>query len=215
MKMSSFSKLVSHNSFMTFQKYSQILKMKNMLSIRFTTCIHTSCKKSDVAKIPQTNVLVYEAPLKKRVKIVKLLSLSTSLCGFAFFPTVIYDFCKVNMFVGLAATLIASFFLSTPFMLHWITKRYVLELHYNTNSQVFTAKTYNIISQINEIKFKASDVTVPDLPGMLSSFVVQGRPLFVDANMIQDPDAYSHMMGYDKPFDLAIKLDQDESKNAS
>lgn len=130
------------------------------------------------------------------------------MIGFAVFPTVIYDLSKLNVFVASAAGTVSLFFLSTPFMLHWITKRYVLELYFDDETKIFSAKTYNIINQVKEIKFKAEDVTVPDLPGMLSSFLVNGKPLFVDAGMIQDPDVYSHMMGYDKPFDITLNTNQ-------
>lgn len=134
------------------------------------------------------------------------------MIGFGVFPTVIMDLGKANVLLACAAGTISSFFLATPLMLNWITKRYVIELHFDNKTKTFTAKTFNIVNQIKEIKFQASDVTVPDLPGMLSSFSVNGRPLFVDAGMIQDADAYSHMMGYDKPFDFTVKLD-DEDKN--
>lgn len=138
------------------------------------------------------------------------------MIGFAVFPTVIYDLSKLNVFVASAAGTISLFFLSTPFMLHWITKRYVLELHFDDETKIFTAKTYNIINQVKETKFKADDVTVPDLPGMLSSFLVNGKPLFVDANMIQDPDAYAHMMGYDKPFDITLNTsEQNENQKTT
>ena len=138
------------------------------------------------------------------------------MIGFAVFPSVIYDLGKLNVFIASAAGTVSLFFLSTPFMLHWITKRYVIELRFDEETKIFTAKTFNIINQIKEIKFKADDVTVPDLPGMLSSFLVNGKPLFVDANMIQDPDAYSHMMGYDKPFDITLDINQqNESKKAA
>lgn len=147
------------------------------------------------------------------MKIVKFISLSSSMLGFAVFPVVINDLMKTSIFMGLAVGTVSAFFLSTPFMLNWITKRYVLELHYDPESKIFTAQTYNIVNQIKEIKFKATDVTVPDLPGMLSSFLVNGKPLFVDANMIQDPDAYSHMMGYDKALDFTITEDDETSKS--
>ncbi|GFS30344.1 transmembrane protein 70-like protein [Nephila pilipes] len=108
--------------------------------------------------------------------------------------------------------LISAFFCSTPFLLDWITRRYVLRLDYDPSTQLFTAHTFNIITQKKELTFSASDVTVPDIPGMLTSFHAKGKPLFVDAGRVQDPDAYSIMMGYDKPLDLKISSEQKDSQ---
>lgn len=214
--MHSLGKLCIFSSFLTQKKCFALCAQSNFYTKQFLFSIHTSCHKQDAVKSDNTSALVYKAPLKNRIRIVKFLSLSSSMAGFALFPSVIYDLCKVNLYMGVASGMIASCFLITPLMLHWITKRYVIELHYNKESKFFTAKTFNIISQIKEIKFKAEDVDVPDLPGMLSSFLVKGKPLFVDANMVEDPDAYSHMMGYDKPFDIAIKVNnQDENTKAT
>ncbi|XP_035216933.1 transmembrane protein 70 homolog, mitochondrial-like [Stegodyphus dumicola] len=126
------------------------------------------------------------------------------MLGFGILPLIVNDLCKMNIFVGCATGVVSSFFLCTPFILHWITKRYVIELHFDPESKTFTAKTFNIVSQLQEFKFKATDVTVPELPGVLTSFCVNEVPLFVDSRMVKEPDAYSHMMGYDQPFDFGL-----------
>ncbi|KFM64111.1 Transmembrane protein 70-like protein, mitochondrial, partial [Stegodyphus mimosarum] len=159
--------------------------------------VHSSSLLYTDSPSKSSEILVYEGLLKKRIKIVKLLSLSTSVLGFGILPVIVYDLCKMNIFVGCLTGVMSSFFLSTPFILHWITKRYVIELNFDPESKTFSAKTFNIVSQLQELKFKATDVTVPELPGVLTSFYVNGVPLFVDARMVKEPDVYSHMMGYD------------------
>ncbi|GBN84437.1 Transmembrane protein 70, mitochondrial [Araneus ventricosus] len=172
--------------------------------------IHTSaCHKQEPKSHTQT-ILVYEGPLKTRIKRVKLLSLTSSMMGFAILPVVIKDLSQTSIALSCGVVLFSSFFLSTPLLLDWITKRYVMQLHYDSSTQLFTATTVNLICQQQELQFSADDVTVPDLPGLLTSFEVKGRPLFVDANQVKDPEAYSLMMGYDKPLDL--KLSSEEKK---
>lgn len=56
-----------------------------------------------------------------------------------------------------------------------------------------------------QTKFKVKDIQVPEIPGMFSTFVVNGKtPLFVDASQFPDPEHYVKMMGYDKPLDLKM-----------
>ena len=60
-----------------------------------------------------------------------------------------------------------------------------------------------------QTKFRPSDVKVPDVPGMFTSFLVGNKALFVDPALFDDPEHYVRIMGYDKPVDF--KLDIKES----
>ena len=48
------------------------------------------------------------------------------------------------------------------------------------------------------------DVTVPDVPGMFTTFVVKGKPLFADAGHFQPIEHFGRIMGYDQPVDLKL-----------
>lgn len=62
-----------------------------------------------------------------------------------------------------------------------------------------------------QTKFKLKDVQVPENPGMFATFMVNGKtPLFVDAAQFSDPEHYVKMMGYDKPLDLKLHLEEAE-----
>ncbi|CAL1297548.1 unnamed protein product [Larinioides sclopetarius] len=174
--------------------------------------IHTSACHRELPKSHSQSILVYEGSLKTRIKGVKLLSLTSSMTGLAILPAVVKDLSQTSIALSCGVVLFSSFFLSTPLLLDWITKRYVTHLRYDSSTQLFTATTFNLLCQQRELQFSADDVTVPDLPGMLTSFEVKGRPLFVDANQVKDPEAYSLMMGYDKPLDL--KLSSEEKKES-
>jgi hypothetical protein len=53
-----------------------------------------------------------------------------------------------------------------------------------------------------QITFNKSDVLVPDIPGMFTTFKVGDVPLFVDGQQFSAPQHYVKLMGYDKPLDL-------------
>ncbi|KAF8795603.1 Transmembrane protein 70 like protein [Argiope bruennichi] len=190
---------------------SNMMKMLIPSSFHF---IHTSVYCKQQPKLHTQNILVYEGPLKTRIKRVKLLSLTSSLMGFAILPVVIKDLSQTSIALSCGVVFISSFFLSTPLLLDWITRRYVTQLRYDSCTQLFTATTFNLLCQQKELHFSAEDVTVPDLPGLLTSFQAKGIPLFVDANQVKNPEAYSLMMGYDKPLDLKLSTDE-KKENAS
>lgn len=56
-----------------------------------------------------------------------------------------------------------------------------------------------------QTKFRPSDVKVPEVPGMFTSFLVDGKPLFVDPALFDDPEHYVRIMGYDKPIDFKLE----------
>lgn len=57
-------------------------------------------------------------------------------------------------------------------------------------------------------------MTVPEVPGMFTSFLVKTkdmrRPaaLFVDPKLFDDPTHYVKIMGYDKPIDFKLNFEE-------
>ena len=47
-----------------------------------------------------------------------------------------------------------------------------------------------------------SDVQVPDIPGMFTTFKANDVPLFVDGQQFDNPVHFGKIMGYDKPINL-------------
>ncbi|CAD7003981.1 unnamed protein product [Ceratitis capitata] len=101
----------------------------------------------------------------------------------------------------------------TPLLLHFITKKYVTEIHYNPKSDEYTATTISILLYKIKTKFRPSDVAVPEVPGMFTSFHVKGKPLFVDPALFDDPEHYARIMGYDKPVDFKLDLTERPTKS--
>ena len=55
-----------------------------------------------------------------------------------------------------------------------------------------------------QITFTTDDVAVPDVPGMFTSFQIDGIPLFVDPRLFDEPEHYAKIMGYDKTTDFKL-----------
>lgn len=49
---------------------------------------------------------------------------------------------------------------------------------------------------------------VPEVPGLFTSIIVKGRPLFIDLNQFTDANHYAKIMGFDKPIDLKLYQNQ-------
>lgn len=58
----------------------------------------------------------------------------------------------------------------TPFLLHVITKRYVIEMKFDARTQEYTATTLSFFLRKKHLKFKVEDVTVPEGKFRLVSF---------------------------------------------
>ncbi|KAH8322436.1 hypothetical protein KR067_004854 [Drosophila pandora] len=159
---------------------------------------------------------IYYGTLAPRMKLVKFFSLSTSLAGLAAQPILLEQGMKIGG-TGMAVFLcsVGGFFtFVTPLLLHFITKKYVTELHYNPQTEEYTATTISILLQKIKTKFRPNDVVVPEVPGMFTSFLVNKRPLFVDPALFDDPEHYVKIMGYDKPIDFKLDLSVREDKTA-
>lgn len=57
-----------------------------------------------------------------------------------------------------------------------------------------------------QLFFRREDVEVPDVPGMFSSILVKGEPLFIQMENFTDVEHYRKIMGYDKPIDLKLHV---------
>lgn len=59
-----------------------------------------------------------------------------------------------------------------------------------------------------QTKFTPADVKVPEVPGMFTSIMVKDTPLFLDPNSFENTDHYIKIMGYDKPIDFKLGLEE-------
>lgn len=98
---------------------------------------------------------VYYGSLSSRMKAVKVFSLTTSLAGLAAQPILMEQGMKLGG-TGMAVFLCGFagiFTFVTPFLLHFITKKYVTEIHYNPQTDEYVATTISIILQKIQVRF--------------------------------------------------------------
>lgn len=189
---------------------------------QFTKCfpavgypsINKHLSRTFASKASPDEELIYTGSLAPRMKAVKVFSLTTSLTGLAAQPILMEQGMKIGG-TGMAVAIctVAGFFtFVTPLLLHFITKKYVTELHYNPKTEEYTATTISILLYKIKTKFRPSDVVVPEVPGMFTSFKVKDKALFLEPTLFDNTEHYIKIMGYDKPIDFKLNVQPDEDK---
>ncbi|KAJ8948348.1 hypothetical protein NQ318_019333 [Aromia moschata] len=125
---------------------------------------------------------IYYGLLTPQIRAVKMFSLSSSLVGILAQPFLYKEIAATgNVPVIVAAYSFIGFFtVVTPVLLHLITKK----IHYT--------------------EFKSTEVRVPEVPGMFTTFCAKGKALFLDPVRSEYPEHYARIMGYDKPIDFKL-----------
>lgn len=158
--------------------------------------------------------LVYEGQLKRNIKRLKILTLSTSIGAFALQPIVLSELWATNPYftcvLGIFST---GFIMVTPLLIHLFSRRYVTELSFNPANKTFTATTLTLFIKEKKTTFTAEDVYVPTISGFFTTFLVNNTPMFVDSESVINIEAYQHLLGYDKPIDLYFEKTANGKKN--
>lgn len=55
-----------------------------------------------------------------------------------------------------------------------------------------------------QVQFTVNDVCVPDIPGMFTSCIVKGTPIFLHEKDFTDVQHYFYIMGHYKPIDFKL-----------
>ncbi|KAL7851695.1 hypothetical protein AOLI_G00220510 [Acnodon oligacanthus] len=169
-------------------------------------CICGRCFSSQPAS-PEDGVLIYTGNLGKAVLGVKFFSYSTSMFSLCVMP---YVLTKTGLGVSSLAMKVAFcgfigvFTFLTPVLLHLITKGYVVRLYHNKDTDVYTAVTYSVLLVEKKTVFHQSDVTIPDVSRMFTSFYAKKRSMLVNPMLFELPHDYNHLMGYDRPFSFDL-----------
>ena len=193
-------------AFVSVSKQSS-LSTQNQTAMLFT-------KQQDIAKTdPVKGDLVYIGTITKKIRYYKGFSLSSSAIGLVMLPFILEKALSAKPVLGIIGLLLSNVFIFIkPVLNHIVTKRYVTKIYLKRDEGVFTATTYSFFLREKEHKFKASDVTVPKIPGMLTSLKIHGEtPLYIDSDLFIDKSAFVQMMKYDEPLDWEI-TDKKENK---
>nr|SVE92629.1 EOG090X0CKL [Megafenestra aurita] len=169
---------------------------------------------SSAPKVPHE---IYKGMLTSQVKAVKTFSFGTSLVGISMQP-ILYENASapdssLPMMVALYMT-VGMFTFVTPFLIHFVTKKYVTDIVYDPESDQYTASVFRFIPMKRKIQFKLEDISVPDVPGAFTSFLVKNIPLLCTPKDFSYPEHYIKFMGYDKPINLHLRTNEDNSSKS-
>lgn len=89
---------------------------------------------------------IYHGSLASQIRLVKLFSLGTSMGGVIAQPMLYEKGIQLGgtPMVVFMCSFVGFFTFVTPLMLHWITRNYVTELHYNVSKDSYTATTLTL-----------------------------------------------------------------------
>ncbi|KAJ1192553.1 hypothetical protein NDU88_001860 [Pleurodeles waltl] len=147
--------------------------------------------------------LVYVGNLARAVLGVKFFSYSTSIFSLCVMPYVMFKsgVGADSVALQMAFYSIMGFFtFVTPVTLHLLTKGYVVRLYHKPDTDTYTAVTYNMFLAEKRTVFHQQDVRVPGVSKMFTTFYARSKSMLVNPMLFNNPQEYSHLMGYDKPF---------------
>jgi hypothetical protein len=99
---------------------------------------------------------IYDGPLSLRIRAVKLFSFSSSFMGLACQPFLYEKIIEEGHNIGViifSGVIIQFFTFVTPFLFHYIGKRYVRKIYYNEEKDEYTALTYNFFARDKLVRF--------------------------------------------------------------
>uniref|UniRef100_A0A915BAS1 Transmembrane protein 70 n=1 Tax=Parascaris univalens TaxID=6257 RepID=A0A915BAS1_PARUN len=137
--------------------------------------------------------------LNKGVRITKMLSLSSSALGLVMVPILsayLWDAASEQPSIMLFAVVANTFLTllsSTPFLLQFLVKRFIVDIYYNKRTKVFTTIHYGFLLNKRALRFRVDDVvdaaSAPEMKKLwlpLATVFVYGRPLLLSL----DPNSY-------------------------
>lgn len=149
--------------------------------------------------------LIYTGSLGTAVRGVKAFSYSTSGASMLLMPHILLNTGLGAQSWALQAVfcaVIGFFTFLTPVMLHFITKGYVVRLYHDPAQDTYTAVTYSVLLTEKRTVFHQTQVRLPDVSKMFTTFYADRTGLLVNPDLFTVPQHYNHLMGYDKPFDI-------------
>ncbi|XP_028283583.1 transmembrane protein 70, mitochondrial isoform X2 [Parambassis ranga] len=151
--------------------------------------------------------LIYTGNLGTAVRGVKFFSYSTSMASLLIVPQILLKTGLGVQSIALQAAFcgcIGFFTFITPVLFHIVTKGYVVRLYHNPDRDTYTAITYSVFLTEKKSVFHQSQVRIPAVSKMFTSFYANNFGLLVNPDLFSIPQDYNHLMGYDKPFSFTM-----------
>ncbi|GMT33203.1 hypothetical protein PFISCL1PPCAC_24500 [Pristionchus fissidentatus] len=142
------------------------------------------------------------------VKAAKILSLSSSVAGVVMVPVLssyLWEAAAERPSMMAFAVVANSFLILlsfTPLLLHFLAKRFPMDIHYNSHTQTFSTVHYSFFMRKYVRRFRKEEVVdaaiAPEMKKVwipLATMFVHGAPLLVslDRNAYKDPAAFDSL----------------------
>lgn len=104
---------------------------------------------------------IYSGMLTSQIKSVKVFSLTTSMAGIIGQPLLYKQIEQMGALASGAAMCFVGFFtFVTPVLLHLVTKKYVIAMHYNDEKDTYTATTLTLLLTKREVYTYTANIDV-------------------------------------------------------
>jgi len=141
--------------------------------------------------------LVYEGPLSKKIKFLKMFSLTTAMVSLAA-PVVI--FMSHSTLPVIAKSLLASTVIvmgvTTTSLLHWLTRVYVYKMFFHPEKRTFAAETSTIFGTTKRQYFTVEDMVIPEIESAFSTFEAKGSKYFIHVDLKEAEQILKYVREY-------------------
>lgn len=148
--------------------------------------------------------VIYSGILSKKIFRLKLFSFGCSVATLVFQWKIWRKTDMDRIALIFVSSALAFFTFCTPLLIHFIAKKYCIQMLYNARKDVYTAKMYSFFMTKKAVTFTPADVKIPNVNRLFTIAFVKGYPLFFDAEEFTDLEHYKRIMGYDKPIDFQL-----------
>ena len=131
--------------------------------------------------------VVYEGPLSRAVKRVKLFSLTTAAASAIGCPILVFFGKQTVPLVGKLAIagVLGIVGITTTLLLHGFTRTYVHRAYFNPDEQKFAVETFSLFARPKRSEFFAQDVIIPEVAKFFSTFEARGSNFFIHEELIE------------------------------
>lgn len=159
---------------------------------------------------PLSEDVLYEGPLSKSHKILKMVSISNTLIACAAAPAIMTyaDISYVSR-VGLAASMVL-FGLLTTGALHWIAHPYVHELKFQAATQQIDVRTTSLLGRQRWDHFQLSDVQPLPWDRPVATFIAKNRFYYIDVYSFPDKELLKRLTPDESTVPKGYKDDEDD-----
>jgi len=130
---------------------------------------------------------VYEGPLSRSVKLVKMLSLTTAAATFIGTPFLVF-FGKLALSLPVKVTFV-TFLCSigggSTLLLHFLSLPYVHKMDFNPEEKVFAVETLSLFALRKRTEFSVDDITVYLEDKAFSTFEARGVKYFIHKELVE------------------------------